>query len=156
MIVQHVDTINKKKETGIGLLELMLTLLIIGLILFTVTRYFALVNENLRIAQAEQQINTIVGASYRWLQGETDFSTITLKQLAEAGLIPQNYLDQHASPWKSNIELLPTNSNSSIIIVFNTLPLKSCNTLRDRLQKYSQLTVCLPNPSGQFRFTGTF
>ncbi|QLH41697.1 MAG: hypothetical protein HWD59_02490 [Coxiellaceae bacterium] len=60
-------------QRGVGLLELMLSLLVILTLIFMATRYFLISRESLRVSQAVDMINTTVNASYKWLEGNPDF-----------------------------------------------------------------------------------
>lgn len=129
----------KKKQQGIGLIELMLTLLVIVFITLAVTRYFQVTNENLKVTQAEEMINNIVDASYQWLRGNPDFSTINLNTLQNSGFLPISY---NTNPWKGTIVIGPSSDNSKVNVQMSSLPVASCQNLVEKMQKYSPDANC--------------
>lgn len=148
----------KYKNRGIGLLELMLSLLIIAVIIFTATRYFEVTNENLRVAQAENMINNIVDASYKWVQGQPNFSGISMDVLIkQTQLLPSNY---YFTPWKNGIFSVVVSSQDpqKILIQAWNIPVRSCNNLAEKMKQYAADANCgaIDLNTGTTSFQGTF
>ncbi len=144
-----------QKQRGIGLLELMLSLLVIAALIFLVTRYFTTTSESLKVSQGEEIVNTLTKASYHFLEGQPDFKNISLSQLTQLGLIPNTFLLANANPWHGSIDIKPSSDNSKVVIILNGLPITSCNNLVEKLQQQGTDLQC----SGQgdaVTFQGTF
>lgn len=133
------------KPRGVSLLELMLVLLIIAIITFSATYYFRVVLINLRVAQAEEMINNIVNAAYKWNEGTTNFTTLTLDQLINAGLVPTSYRN---NPWQrtgASVQVSgSTNSPNSFFITFNSVPATDCQNLAEKIKRYAWKSSCDP------------
>lgn len=134
-----LDQSMKKKRLGISLIELMLSLLVIVFIALATTRYFQVANENLKVTQAEEMINNIVDASYQWLKGNPDFSTISLTTLQNAGYISTSYT---TNPWKGTVVVGPGSDVSKVNLQMSGIPVASCQNLAEKMQKYSTDANC--------------
>ncbi len=144
-----------QKQRGIGLLELMLSLLVIAALIFLVTRYFTTTSENLKVSQAEEIINTLSKASYHYLEGQPNFKNISLTQLVQLGLIPNTFAD--TNPWRGAIDIKPSSDNANVVITLTGLPAASCNNLKEKLQKQGTNLQCSGQTEGGIvSFQGTF
>lgn len=92
-----MHNLNLKK--GIGLLELMLSIIVITAVILGATKYYLVAREAARITQAQDIINTAAEAAYKWVEGHSDFSGITTQVLFDAGLLPHKYLEKNMDPW---------------------------------------------------------
>ncbi len=87
-----------KKQNGIGLLELMLSIIVITAVILGATKYYLVAREEMRIVQAQEIINTAAEAAYKWVEGRPDFNYIGTQALVDAGLLPEKYLG-NMDPW---------------------------------------------------------
>lgn len=145
-----------KKYRGIGLIELMLVLLIIVIIIFTATYYFRVTSENLKVTQAEEMINNIVQASYKWLEGNPNFAGINIDVLQSAGFLPANY---DTNPWKGKVSIEASSpDNSKLLLKMEAIPTESCTNLVEKMNPaYSKDAACITSITSQLQdFSGTF
>lgn len=141
----------KQRSTGIGLLELMLSLLVIAIIIFTATKYFTLTSENLRVAQAGEMVNNITDASYKWSQGQPDFTNVSIQALNLSGFLPNDY---DKGPWPgSTISIAPDSTKQKIVITITGMTATACQNLAEKMVKYGAVVIPC-NPSTTFQ--GTF
>lgn len=148
---------------GIGLLELLLSLIIIVSLLFMATRYFKTADENLRVSRAESMLNTVVAGSYKWLAGSPDFSGLTIPKLVHAELLPQNYKDGiNINPWGGSVYICPGPGTASpnLRVVMTHVPPTSCNSLLEKMAQTGTSLQCSSDPgcsvSGGNNFTAVF
>lgn len=124
---------------GVGLLELMLSLIVIVSLLFLATRYFKTADESLRVSRAESMMNTITAASYKWLEGNPNFATtdFNIQQLVTLSLLPKNYGDgMGINPWGGDISVCDANSSGNtahVRIILYNIPHKSCRSLKEKI-----------------------
>lgn len=145
------------KIVGIGLLELMLSLLIIATIILLTTRYYSTTAENLRVTQAVEMINNISNAGYKWVQGKNNFAGITINTLTDAQFLPVDYSSSTANPWKGRIELMSSNDSSKLIIRMYNLNPSGCAALKQKMQRYAPDAACMTLlPDNTATFSGTF
>jgi type II secretory pathway pseudopilin PulG len=91
--MQKVKLLNRNKQRGIGLLELMLALGIISILIVMATRYYNTAVEGQRLAETYQQVLEIRKAffEYKNMGKNTDYGVFTGKKgitiLYELGLI---------------------------------------------------------------------
>ena len=137
---------HRHKFRGISLLELMLALVIIAMIVFTVTRYYSVTEENLKVTQAVEMINNIVKASYQWVEGQPDFKNISIQALIDAGLIPDSY---KVNPWKGAVTIPGSTLASVLTINMYDLPRTSCQNLLEKLKGQSKGIMCDPTIPGK-------
>lgn len=125
-------------QRGISLLELLLSLVVITAILFAATRYFSITSENLKVTQAEEMINNVANASFQWVQGYPDFSSlISIQTLIDAKLLPDNYSSITINPWRGSITVRGWPYDTSYVqIIMNGVPVASCKNLLRRMQHY--------------------
>ncbi len=93
------------KQCGIGLLELMLSLAIIAAVLLLATRYYLQAREASNVTEATQVISTLVNASFKWLEGNDDFSKLTdVNTLVDDHLLPESWRDKKDS-WGGTLSI---------------------------------------------------
>src|SRR3990167_893341 len=126
----------KSLQQGFNLLELMLALLVVAAITFTSIRYFFTANQQARVTQAVSQIDTLVKASYEWVQGKDNFSGITVKDLVAAGYLPSSFEQTVNNPWKGSIEIRASSSDlHRLLITLSNVPYNACGGLMEKLQQ---------------------
>jgi len=119
----------KSLQSGIGLLELMLSISIMAVIIIVSVSYFESVSANQKITQANAMIADIYSASKNYVKaiGESDLS---IEKMIEAGLLTSYY---QTDPWGGSIEAsLFTNQLS---ISMSNVPWSQCNRLVERLRQ---------------------
>jgi len=82
-----------KKQRGIGLLELMLSLAIIAILLIMATRYYGAASRSEKVNEGVALVQNIAAASAQWKAGHANYDKITAKALIESGMIPKQYVD---------------------------------------------------------------
>ncbi len=140
-----------KKQQGIGLLELMLSLAIIAVLLIMATRYYQSARNSQQVNDAISLTNAIAGASQSWVLGQNNFSSISFDELKKQGLIPSSIADNYknATPWHTELDLAPSKDGSQVIITFNAIPATACNSLSTKLQGQMDTTGtdCTKDPA---------
>jgi len=98
----------KNKSKGVTLLELLLSLAIIGIILIIATRFYTSSSESKRLADLNDQIGIIQNAVNRWSVNHQNpaaglTSTTTFKDFVEHGYLPSSYYKDETTklinPW---------------------------------------------------------
>lgn len=122
-----------KKSNGVTLLELLLVLAVIAAAMFMTVRYFVIARTNYKVVQTIDRINTLVDASYKWVEGQPNFcgsptsgcaspspNAISLQRLNDAGLISSGDM---IDPWngKTDITVFQFNSGKNVAIGFPPL-----------------------------------
>lgn len=123
---------------GIGLLELMLTLIVIAAILFLVTRYYNITQESLRVEKAVTMSTNIVNGTHQWAETVTSISPISIQKLIDADLVPASYAN--GNPWGGDLEVYaPAFPGDYFFTVYMSgIPAAaSCENLREKMQKYA-------------------
>lgn len=118
--------VNKfKKQRGIGLLELMLSLSIIAILLVMATRYFSASSEQQKINNAISQINGIAGGEASYFQSNSPpkftkaISDLIKGNYVPAGLGGSDTNGANANPWGGNISISET---SPLTVVLTNVP----------------------------------
>ncbi|MCH9770086.1 MAG: prepilin-type N-terminal cleavage/methylation domain-containing protein [Gammaproteobacteria bacterium] len=126
-----------KKQRGISLLEVLLSLSIIAIILIMATRYFFVANENKNVNQVRAQIGALLAATQLWKGSNPSYENLSLEQLISTGDFPSSANVKNNKlydPWGDEIMLAPTGVSGFTITV--TLPTATdCNKL---LSSYPQ------------------
>ena len=111
------------RQTGISLLEVMLSLSIIAIILVMATRYFFVASNNQNVNKVRGQIGTVVSALQEYRNQNPNYASVSLNVLVVGGFVPQNN-DVSGSagsyvlnnPWNSPITVTPTGSNNGATV----------------------------------------
>lgn len=136
---------------GIGLLELMLSLIIIASVLLMATRYFIQASAANKVTETTQIIGTLVDASFKWLEAEPDFKNLDLNKLVEAKLLPEDWRDKK-DPWGGSIKISPyggSQNYQTIEVMISGAPKTACENINDIMNKQGMISeqVCT-NSSG--------
>ena len=84
---------------GIGLLELMLSIIVITAIVLGATKYYLVAREAMKVTQAQEIINSVAEAAYKWVEGSPNWSGLSMDELVtQKGLLPSRYLGK-IDPW---------------------------------------------------------
>jgi hypothetical protein len=128
-----------KRNRGIGLLELMLSIMVITALLLASTRYYITARDNMRMTQAVEIINNVAAGGFKWLEGRPDLSGISITTLANYNLVPKSYTLDTANPWKGQIyvyrDVVSTLGECLVINLYN-FPRKLCTSLINKIQNY--------------------
>lgn len=120
----------RNKQRGIGLLELMLSLAIIAAIILMATRYFTQASEASKVTQSTEIIATLINASYKWVEGQPNFSDISIQKLVDDKILPPDWANKK-DPWGKLLTLKPHGNNNQIRIIMDGAPLSACNSIND-------------------------
>ena len=117
-----MKSIRVKLQSGISLLEVLLSVSIIAIILVMATKYFFVANDNDRVNVLRQQIGSIVAAIHSWKGQNPKFSSeISYLKLSQEGFLPKSkyceesqgdgrhvgYCQQMYTPWGRPIVMSP-------------------------------------------------
>lgn len=151
----------RKKQNGIGLLELLLGLAVIAVLLVVSTRYYRAAKHDEQVNDAIATVQTIVAASNNWVVGHNDFSLLDMNVLTANGYLPGNALND---PWRGQIDLTSTPDHQHLVITMRGVPKNACISMARRLfvdtvkasinAKPSQL--CTIDRKGKMSFSGVF
>lgn len=86
------------KQSGISLLEVLLSLSIIAVILVMATRYFFVASNNEKINTARQQIGEVVAAVHSWKSENPTYDGVNINELYSEGFLTKS----------SNLKTTPT------------------------------------------------
>lgn len=126
----------RKKQRGIGLLELMLSLSIIAILLVMATRYYDSARHSNRMNDAISQVNAIAAATYNYKNSNItgDYSNVSIKTLVAENWLPPSFGTPNADPWGGVLGVFSTGSNFSVTL--SNIPsttvgsgLSTCNAL---------------------------
>lgn len=149
------------RQDGFNLLELMLALLVVAALLFTTIRYFVSAEKESRVTQAIKQIDTLVQASYDWVQGEPSFYKLSIDKLVDSGYLPNGFKTGTKNPWLGNITIsADANNPHRLRISLTSVPHKACINLMEKLRSQVAIRDNNPNitscPDGDPNFWGVF
>ncbi len=116
-----------KKQWGISLLEVLLSLSIIAIILVLATRYFFVAANNNKLNTAISQVGGLVAAAHNWKSIKASFTGISIQVLYDEGQL-ENFpgLDSSSTTasvndlWGDPFNISPTTGNKATISI--TLP----------------------------------
>lgn len=86
----------KKRQLGIGLLELMLSLAIIAVLLVMATRYYESANHAQTSNQALSFIQAVEAAGASYLAGHTGYSNLSQTNICAEGYLPKPFCQSPA------------------------------------------------------------
>lgn len=117
-----------KKTSGISLLEVLLSLLVIVAVGLMATRYFQEAGERSRLMQAVDQVRQLVDVSYRYIEMEADGSTLSLAKLKDNDMWPR-----FSKPLWPRSELSVYSSQYGVAVSMTAVPHDSCMALQEYL-----------------------
>lgn len=130
----------KFKQTGISLLEVLLSLSIIAIILVLATRYFFVATNNNKVNTAVSQIGGIVAAAHTWKGINTSYTGVSVQVLYDAGQL-ENFpgLDNATTSavmlkdlWGDEFSVAPAAADNNHVTITLTLPDSgNCEALRN-------------------------
>lgn len=123
------------RQSGISLLEVLLSLSIIAIILVMATRYFFVANNNDKVNMVRQEVGSVIAAVNAWKNQNPQYSAdLTIAQLSQDGFLANSHsLSTDKStlydPWGDPIQLSVTGNAAQITV---TLPKPSdCTALQN-------------------------
>ncbi len=138
---------SRKKQTGIGLLELMLSLAIIAVLIIMATRYYQSTRQSQLVSEGVGQVNAIVAAVGNWRVGVSGYTasgsggSLSYSTLFKQGYLPQVWGTDSstASPWGGALEVAGA-STTSYTISYSSLPSYACYAMEQRLSNTESIT----------------
>lgn len=129
---------NLNSHRGIGLLELMLSIIVITAVILGATKYYLVAKEAMRITQAQEVVSNVGAAAYKWVEGYANFSKFPTQKdeigtLVTAGLLPGKYNQPGISPWGG--KLITSSDADALRVGFAGLPTKACAILKAKYGK---------------------
>ncbi len=130
-----------RKQKGISLLEVLLSLSIIAIILVMATRYFFVANRNDKVNTVRQQIGAVTSAIESWKSQNATYSatpSLSLGTLSNQGFLANSSYMVNAgtsnatlnNPWGYSISITNISDNGADITT--TLPgINECKALRN-------------------------
>jgi len=130
-----------RKQKGISLLEVLLSLSIIAIILVMATRYFFVANRNDKVNTVRQQVGALISAVESWKSQNATYSatpSLSVGTLSNEGFLANSSYIRNAgstnaslnNPWGYSISITNVSDNGADITT--TLPgVNECNALRN-------------------------
>ena len=125
----NINYENFKKNKGISLLELILSLAVIAIILVMATRFYSLVHSEQQLNDATGMIQSIRSAGERWLLSHDDYTYINIDNLIERNLLPKNF---GTNPWGGTVTVEPDTTMTKMKITIDKIPVPACLNLENR------------------------
>lgn len=123
------------RSSGIGLLELMLSLTVIAILLVTATRYYSVTRSAQETNDAFSMLQAVYSAAETWKQDYGKFPDNNLiEHFIDVGSLPTVFGTKNANPWGGEITAFPIKeSPNDFAACLCNVPKDACMNL---LQKY--------------------
>lgn len=130
--------LSMRKQKGISLLEVLLSLSIISIILVMATRYFFVANRNDKVNTVRQQVGSLISAIESWKSQNATYLGLSVGTLSKEGFMANSsYMVNPGSsnanlnnPWGYSISTANVTDNGADITT--TLPgLNECKLLKN-------------------------
>ena len=137
----------KKKQLGISILEILLSLVLISTITIMAIRYFEVTTRSMKVSNAIKQIKYLSDISYQWLQQQrqSDFSgaangeKVALQKLIDTHLLRDDPSERF-NPWGGSITISPASENPSYVrITLTRVPQDACRMMVRQLRSINHL-----------------
>ena len=126
----------KKKQQGVTLLEVLLSLVIIALMILLATRYYLSTNSSRQVNTASKMMVTSINAidHWRWIYRniQNPYANLSTKALNDMNLIPDDFITDNANPWGGKIDIKDKDKKQTEITMTN-VPAKDCLSLQDMM-----------------------
>lgn len=146
--------LNKQFFTGVGLLELMLSLAIIAILLIMATRYYQSASENNKRNQAVDMFSAVNGAVQTWKIDQLASSsggpgtTVTIENLVSGGYLPPSYGNGSGiAPWGGTITV-GAPSGGIYTVAMDSIPENSCSAVCGRVSSTIAAAGALQSKTG--------
>lgn len=148
---------SNRKNKGIGLLELMLSLAIIAILLIMATRYYLVTSRSQKTDEGVALVNALIAGAEDYRGDRSTFEGLTgISILVNQGSIAKSYVSGSVvtTPWSapSTTDVAVAGDKTRVTISLKTIPATGCNALAN---KFSDIGgTC--SVSGQATGSGTF
>lgn len=122
----------KKRQLGISLLEVLLSLSIIAIVMVMATRYFFMASSGAKINQARAQVGAVMAAATDWEAQHNDLSGMSITSLIDSRFLARTQdvagtqgAETLYSPWKTPIEI----TSAGTVITMQVASAELCNRL---------------------------
>lgn len=129
--------LKRKKQRGISLLEVLLSLSVIAIVLVMATRYYRNAQQSQQIANALSMLSGIVTAETQYAAANNN-TYVDLATLRTAGYLPANFIHD---PWGNTIQYAAA-SPGYTITMGPTPSVNACNILAGMVNSGSGTAVC--------------
>jgi len=129
---------SKSRQTGYGLIELMLSVLVIAIIIGGVIGIYYLVNSGANATRHQQQLLSLVGAVKDIYRTPT-YAGVSATQVIQTKKAPPNMVSGTGSgatltnPWSGTITIASTNvgagTDNGFVITTPQIPTSECNSI---------------------------
>jgi len=120
---------NKIYKKGIGLLELMISLVIITSLILMALRYFPVVGNMYRVSKAVDMVQLIRSAGQRYLLTHADYTEVKNNTVFEdRNLIPKGF---NKNPWGGDLTI--ASSGINLTISMSKISQGGCNSLLNQI-----------------------
>lgn len=148
----------RAKQTGIGLLELMLALAVIAVVVMMSVRYYETARRAQNVNTAITQIRGIVQASTQWVATQYDYATgptapITLDKLIQGNYLPSQF--KSTNPWNGSITVAPASDVTQVTITLTNVPVGVCNSLATKISSQAVTSQCQSDDGGSSSGSGS-
>ncbi len=127
------------KQSGVGLLEILLALVVMSVMTITAFRYYMVASESRRISNALHTIDTVLEASGKWSTLGKPASELSIQTLVSEGLLANQYSQAQSTLWSS---ILTVSWNGQLVtLTLAPISTTGCTRLRIKLQHIAQLKV---------------
>lgn len=144
-----------KKQGGIGLLELMLSLAIIAVLLVMATRYYESAQTGERVNDVVSIFQAMRASAANYSAGSPNYNDVTFQALIDSGLVPKSLQGTNGDgaavgPWGGKLNVVGSNNTLTVSLTGGSVPAKVCQgILTKRLDKYGAVS-CAGGISIQF------
>ncbi len=150
---------NKKKQLGISLLEVLLSLSIIAIILIMATRYFFVASNNNKTNTTISQVGALVAAAHAYKGATANYANLSIQTLAQAGQLANfpGFDDTNNSLltlWGGSITIASSGDKSEFAEITVNLPDENkCQTILRAYPDASTGNVTSKCLKSQFTYT---
>lgn len=129
----------RKIQRGFGLLELMLSMVIVALLLIMATRYYQSAHRVQRVSEAVTGVNAIIGAANEYAISSGSYTSITDLSVLD-DLLPGGATGE-VGPWGLPYTITTPAASSFVLTVPTGTDAAGCTMLSNQLSNISGLTI---------------
>lgn len=148
----------KRNKTGIGLLELMLSLAIIAVILVLATRYYQVTRSSQAVNEASGMVLGVYAAGSSWLDSHDNFDAADMiPKFVDNMLLPADFKKGNANPWGGEIQAMGSADDpTQLTIILDNVPQADCKNLAARVSQKLNVISADCGPEDTTTFTAVF
>lgn len=132
IMMKHTNRISKK-QVGIGLLELTLSLVVISILLIGATRYYQNTQNAQQVNETVNVLQTVLTGAENWKWMYKSYNDISITHLVETGLVPKDFEEEKATPWGSIT--VESQGEDQVKLTVTNIPEKPCKDLSDIMSR---------------------